>query len=272
MEEVTHVPGRPFLRWAGGKQRLWSMYRKHFAEMSGRFIEPFLGGGSIFFNVSPKDALLGDINKKLIESYQAVRDAPEEVIDKLRQFEYSREVYYWVRDHYHPLKLTEKAARFIYLNQTCWNGLYRENLTGKFNVPFGEIRTGIFLQPKVLRDCSRILQNTQLVAQDFAKTIQCAKPGDFLYCDPPYVTQHNNNGFIEYNAAIFSWNDQKRLAKLCIEQKDRGVKVLISNAAHQPVLDLYPDFEVVKIRRSSTIAGSAESRGYANEVLLKGGF
>lgn len=263
---------RPFLRWAGGKQKLLDAYAVHIPERLGRYFEPFLGGGSLFFSRAPAQATLSDVNGELINAYHIVRDSPDQLADLLEKFEDSAAVYYWVRDEYEPKQALDRAARFVFLNMTCWNGLYRENLAAQFNVPYGARKTPWRIDRNLLHRCSEALEDACIVRADFSRPLRYARDGDFVYLDPPYVTAHNNNGFIEYNSAIFSWSDQIRLAKLAKDMVSRGVKVLVSNAQHRPLVELYEGFEVIEIERSSTIAGSAHARRKTSEVLLKGGY
>jgi DNA adenine methylase len=265
-------PSEPFLSWAGGKRRLLPTLLRHFPEFVGRYHEPFLGGGSLFFALRPGHAFLNDVDTALIETFSAVRDNVEGVINLLRHWRYSKRDYYRIRDDYKPRSQTARAARFVYLNKTCWNGLYRVNLDGKFNVPFGRRKTTSFLNTDQLRLASSALSRAHLSQGDFENaTLSKARAGDFVYFDPPYVTTHNNNGFIEYNAKLFTWNDQLRLAALAHNLVTQGVTVAVTNAAHSPLRRLYPGFQKYLLRRHSTIAGGPAFRKPCEEILLLGG-
>lgn len=189
-------PVKPFLKWAGGKSRILPILAPYLPREFKSYFEPFLGGGGMHFSLRPTNAVLSDINPGLIQCYSQVRDNVEQVIRTLSRWKFSKTNYYWVRDDYKPQTDVGKAARFIYLNKTCWNGLYRENLAGKFNVPIGSRPTSQFLYRDELRACADALRGARIECCDFLETIKEARPGDFVYFDPPYVTGHNNNGFI----------------------------------------------------------------------------
>lgn len=164
----------------------------------------------------------------------------------------------------------KRAAQFIYLNKCCWNGLYRVNLAGEFNVPYGAPRTNGIYSSKNLTQCSKILsqRGISITCRDFEKTCATAKKGDFVFFDPPYVTKHDNNGFVEWNESIFSWDDQIRLAKLATELADAGVYVLVTNANHQPVKKLYSGFNKRELVRQSTLASNPDFRGEVKEAII----
>lgn len=237
-----------------------------------RYIEPFLGGGSLFFFLRPEAAVLSDANPELINTFIEVRDNVEAIITVLRRWEYSKREYYGIRDRYRPRTATTAAARFIYLNKTCWNGLYRVNLKGKFNVPFGRLKAPYAIREDELRACSKVLKGKSIVVAGFEDAIATAQPDDFIYLDPPYVTGHNNNGFVEYNAKLFTWSDQVCLAKLAKWLLKKGVKVAVTNAAHDAVIRLYRGFKNIPLSRHSTIAGDVFARRKSEEILFKGGY
>jgi DNA adenine methylase len=267
----TRVP-EPFLSWAGGKRRLLPAIVPHIPESFGRYHEPFLGGGSLFFALRPEHSFLNDVDMALVETFSAIRDDVEGVISHLRRWSYNRSDYYRIRDEYRPRSPAARAARFVYLNKTCWNGLYRVNLNGHFNVPFGRRKTNSFLDVEQLRLASSALARAHLTHGDFERAVLAqARSGDLVYFDPPYVTTHNNNGFIEYNAKLFTWNDQLRLAGLARSLVARGVAVAITNAAHSPLRRLYPGFRKYLLRRHSTIASGPAFRRPCEELLLLGG-
>jgi DNA adenine methylase len=267
-------PPEPFVKWAGGKrlladQILAELPRPH----DSRYFEPFLGGGAVFFRLGPGRAILSDFNEDLVDAFKAVREDVEKVISALRGLTYGEDEYYRIRAA-RPRSLAEKAARFIYLNKTCFNGLYRVNLDGQFNVPFGRHPKALVIcDEDQLRSASRALQVAVLRHGDFGKFLRLAREGDVAYLDPPYTTAHSNNGFIEYNARIFSWADQARLARHAHILTGRGVRLLISNADHPSIRALYSDtsrFRVIQIRRPSTVAGKAAHRKAATELLIAG--
>ncbi|PIW55209.1 MAG: DNA methyltransferase [Sphingomonadales bacterium CG12_big_fil_rev_8_21_14_0_65_65_10] len=259
---------KPFLKWAGGKR--WLVGSTHFAvpDFPGRYIEPFLGGGAVYFHLQPPKALLSDRNERLVEVYKVVRDNPEMLSRELRdlQAKHSQKFYYEERAR-KRLKSHTRAAQFIYLNRTCWNGLYRENRKGQFNVPIGT-KSAIYDKSENWRALSRLLSGADLAAADFEQTVDKADKGDFIFADPPYTTAHNNNGFVKYNQDIFSWGDQERLRDALVRAVRRGVKVMLTNADHDSIHNLFDnEFDYISISRSSVISGSRSGRGMTSEAL-----
>lgn len=261
-------PG-PFLKWAGGKRWLVETYGEIFPVEYGRYIEPFLGGGAIFFHLLPQRARLSDLNGDLVECYKQIRDCPSELQALLgrHQAKHCKDHYYEVRST-DPKTKIERAARFLYLNRTCWNGLYRVNLKGQFNVPIGTKNT-VLLSSDDFSHTSELLENVDLVQCDFEQSLEEAEEGDLVYIDPPYTVKHNFNGFLKYNESIFSWSDQVRLHAAAVAAKQRGATVIVSNAAHQSLLDLYKNADNLQVvTRSSVLAASSLKRGQVEEILV----
>jgi DNA adenine methylase len=259
---------RPFLKWAGGKQWLAPLAATWLpSDFSGTYYEPFVGGGSIFFAAAPGKAVLSDRCGELITAFRAVRDDVDAVIKALKTYPHTHEFFLTIRDRT-PRTPHTQAARLIYLNKTAFNGLYRVNHNGKFNVPFGRYRNPTICNETRLRAAASILKNVDLRAGDFEVGLDGAVAGDFVYIDPPYITGHQNNGFLKYNAALFSWEDQKRLSRLAAKLREDGVTVVISNSDHQSVLDLYPGYFHYRLERRSLIGGAGSQRGQVSEALL----
>ncbi len=257
----------PFLKWTGGKQWLARAMPVLTPATYERYFEPFLGGGSVFFSLQPKAASLSDANAELIRTYQGLRDQPQRVIDNLRRLKYDREVFERVRE-LRPRTDASHAARFIYLNRTAFNGIYRVNREGQFNVPFGSFSNPQICNRQRLEVCAaRLKGDTQIRAQDFEEAVYSAQKNDFVYLDPPYITGHMNNGFVKWNAKLFSWQDQVRLANLAENLARRGVHVLLSNADHPAVTELYKSFHRYRIERPSQIAASTTKRHPVTEML-----
>ncbi len=260
----------PFLKWAGGKRWLVSQYDGWLRENPKRYIEPFLGSGAVFFHMQPKSAILSDLNTELVSTYIAVRDTPIRVKHYLsiHHRKHSVDHYYYVRQQATRTPATQ-AAKFIYLNRTCFNGLYRVNLQGVFNVPKGT-KEKVILPSDDFEKVSALLQKTTLTSCDFADTINQARNGDFLYIDPPYTVRHNNNNFLKYNERIFSWADQKRLAKSLVKATRQGVSILISNADHPCIHELYRAscWQRMRVDRFSRLASSAKHRKETTEVII----
>ena len=260
---------KPFLKWAGGKRWLVQRYDNILPEKYDAYYEPFLGSGAIFFNVQPKRAILSDTNKELIETYLVIRDDWRSVLDRLlKHQEYHSTSYYYKIRATSPKSPISRAARFIYLNRTCWNGLYRVNLKGIFNVPKGTKTTVVFPDDN-FEAIARVLKNCVIISEDFATVIDRAKKNDLIYVDPPYTVKHYNNNFLKYNEKIFSWHDQIRLAKTLHEAHRRGVKITMSNADHECIKKLYNDFkEIHIISRYSVIAADSSKRKHTTELLV----
>lgn len=260
----------PFLRWAGGKRWLISRHTDLFPEKYNKYIEPFLGGGSVFFHLQPKEAILSDLNKELISTYQAIKEDPISLVKSLQKHarKHSQKYYYDMREK-RPYSQKEIGARFIYLNRTCFNGIYRVNSNGEFNVPFGK-KDNVLLDTDDFFHVSKILKNCTILHNDFEKTIDMANKDDFLFVDPPYTVAHNNNGFIQYNEKLFSWEDQVRLSKSLIEAKNRGVLIMMTNANHNNIRELYEDnFNLLDLSRYTSISGQSKNRKSYSELIIR---
>jgi len=236
-------PCRPFLKWAGGKQRLIAQYARFFPPCHAfvRYIEPFLGGGSVFFHLRPSPAILGDLNEELIDAYVAVRDNLMELEQAMSAWTWNRLDYYRARA-WHPDSLSpvQRAARFIYLNRTGWNGLYRVNREGRYNVPMGRSKTnGRWLDVQRIRAASEALQSVELVAASYQYVCEKAQTGDFIYLDPPY--HGPDEQFTKYTPFGFTYADHERLADLAVELWDRGCLVMMSNSFRPYVQQLYSE-------------------------------
>lgn len=261
---------RPFLAWAGGKRWLVANHSTWLRHGAKRYIEPFLGSGAVFFYLRPASAVLSDLNHELVLTYEVLRETPDLVFRHLRRHHrlHSHAHYYSVRDS-RPRSKASRAARFIYLNRTCFNGLYRVNRQGSFNVPVGT-KENVILPTDDFKAISCALQGAELAARDFAETIRLAREGDFLYVDPPYTVRHNSNGFVKYNEKIFSWGDQRRLADSLAEAASRGACILLSNADHASVHELYaaPYWTHLTVHRTSRLASSPLRRKATTETVI----
>lgn len=260
----------PFLRWAGGKT--WLI--KHLNTIMGNnhfnnYFEPFLGGGAVFFALAPLDnAYLSDLNQELIDTYVSLKQNPQSVIDVLEDYENTEDFYYLIRAQ-QPKTRTEAAARFIYLNQTSYNGLYRVNRKGEYNVPYG-YRNKAFLERDKLLQVSRCLQNAILVCGDFDDCRDQIHEGDIVFLDPPYTVSHNNNGFIKYNQRLFSLEDQRRLSRFVDYIKEQGAFYILTNAAHHTINDIFFKENDIKheFTRASLIGGQNAVRGQVSEYIF----
>lgn len=260
---------KPFIKWAGGKR--WLLEDASFAlpGFTGRYIEPFLGGGAIFFHVAPAASILSDVNSRLIATYRAIRDEWELVQRSLQDFQvqHSKDFYYAERKREHEASHL-RAAQFLYLNRTCFNGLYRENQRGEFNVPVGT-KTQVILPDDDFQRASGLLGAADLRVSDFEAVVAEADDGDLVFVDPPYTTAHNCNGFLKYNQTIFTWEDQKRLKDAVSAAKRRGARVVLTNADHKSIRELYEALGTPRVvSRRSVISGSASSRRVTTEALF----
>jgi DNA adenine methylase len=262
----TKTGGRPFLKWAGGKRWIASSVAELLPKKRGRYFEPFLGGASVFFYLKAWPATLSDVNEELINLYSQVRDNLLEVTDRLRKLTIDPHTYAEIRN-WRPRSPVTKAVRLLSLNRTAFNGIYRVNREGQFNVPFG-CKTGTILcDDKSLLSASRSLQNRAVVCSDFESMIDRAAKQDIVYADPPYTTRHDNNGFRRYNESLFTWSDQERLAEACTRAVARGVSVIVSNAAHGEVASLYKEFHCKTVSRYTGVSAQAHGRGIVSEKL-----
>lgn len=268
-QDASEISIIPPLKWAGGKRWFASNHRHLLPAQYNKYFEPFFGSGALFFSVLPKKAYLSDINNELINLYCVIRDTPNALwkIMRAHQTKHSAEYYYYMRMA-RPRTPLGKAARTLYLNRTCWNGLYRVNLRGEFNVPKGT-KDSVILRTDDFGAISQALSEVELHSHDFEAALSQASAGDFAFIDPPYTTAHNNNGFIKYNQTLFQWEDQLRLRDAAVSAARRGVKILITNAAHKSVEQLYRDFDVMHIDRAGVIAGANSSRGKYTEMIAR---
>lgn len=240
-----------------------------------RYFEPFMGGGAMFFATRPQVAVLADVNDELVDCYTAVRDQLADVIEELKRHHYEKDYYYEVRrwDRL-SLSLVERAARTIFLNKTGFNGLYRVNSKGLFNVPFGRYSNPKICDEANLPACSKALQGTEIRQVDFAELLERPERGDFVYLDPPYIPLNATANFTAYTAGGFGPDDQRRLASSLLGAHRRGARFLLSNADTPVTRELYAelldepgvDLDIVRARRS--VNSKAARRGPVNEVVI----
>lgn len=283
----SQVLPRPFLKWAGGKSKLIAQYQPYFPQKFTTYYEPFLGGGAVFFHLAQQQpslqAILTDINPELINAYCCVRDRVEELIELLEEHQrqhtkHDRDYYYWVRSHSYKTD-TEKAARLIYLNKTCYNGLYRENSQGQFNVPIGRYKNPLICQPDLLRSVSSLLKPAQIEVRKFDRVLDFAKScDDFVYFDPPYHPISSTSDFTSYTREIFKEPEQIKLRNVFAELAERGVKVILSNSHCDFISEIYRDAaafktdkmpELIEISASRGINSNSCKRGKVKELLIR---
>ncbi|MXY88592.1 MAG: Dam family site-specific DNA-(adenine-N6)-methyltransferase [Dehalococcoidia bacterium] len=272
---------KPFLKWAGGKGKLAPHIAERAPERIARYHEPFLGGGAVFFALQERglvgEASLADRNGDLMATYEAVRDDVEGVIGALGELSkqyLAREpsqrglYYYEVRDRRRPRRAARKAARLLFLNKTCYNGLYRVNNRGHFNVPHGRYVRPAILDEGRLREASASLAGIELRAEDFAEACGRAKAGDFVYLDPPYRPLSATSAFTKYTSADFGFADQERLRDAFDELTNRGVAALLSNSSHPDIHELYRDYEQDLVPMGRAINSNGKGRAPIDELLV----
>ncbi|MGI5864072.1 MAG: DNA adenine methylase [Myxococcales bacterium] len=269
---------RPFLKWAGGKTQLLDELVARTPERFGTYHEPFLGGGALFFRLKllgrVRRARLSDVNPELINAWKVVRDTPYDLVAALEKLEdrLAEKDYYEIRG-LDPDKMlpAERAARLLYLNKTCFNGLYRENSKGKFNVPYGRYTRPKVLDRELLLNVSKALEEADIQAQPFLKVAKSAKPGDFVYFDPPYHPVSTTSSFTKYSRSGFGEQEQRVLAQVFADLAERGVHVLLSNSDTPLIHELYEGkgFEITRIEAARAINSKADKRGPVGELLVR---
>ena len=265
---------KPFVKWAGGKRTLLPELTRRFPVSMNRYIEPMVGGGALFFESAPSYGVLADISWELMNSYTAIKENVEELIKHLQRHEHSEEYFYRLRnvdrsDGFKRWSKLERASRFLYLNKTCYNGLYRENSKGQFNTPFGNYKNPTIVDPDNLRACSRLLQTTSLMHGSFESVVDLAEEGDFVYFDPPYVPLNRTSSFTAYSKGGFGEATQITLAETCRALDDKGVRFMLSNSHTPFVLELYEGFNIEEVEAPRAINSRAEKRGRIKEVLVR---
>lgn len=262
---------RPILKWAGGKSGILPQLIQYFPSSFSRFVEPFFGGGAVFFALKPHvPAIINDANHELSELYAVVRDEPESLmraLDKLAA-QYSEEFYYTLRSR-SPSSVVQRAARMIFLNKTGFNGLYRQNSQGQFNVPFGKrvACPQLYDQENLLR-ASLHLQKVEIRSVDFEYVLDESGEGDLVYCDPPYEPLSPTSSFNAYKGSGFTQDDQRRLCNAAARAASRGAFVAISNSTAKFVLNLYENWDVKTIFARRAINSKGDGRGEIPEVLV----
>lgn len=267
----------PFLRWVGGKSRLLptlvSLLPPNYE--TRRYVEPFLGGGALFFYLEPKEALLSDLNKHLIHTYAAVRDHVDELLKELCLLDkaHSKEHYYALRERFNTEPEEDwklRAAWFIYLNKCCYNGVWRVNKSGEYNVPMGEFKSRPnIVNAEVLRAASATLGGVDLLHGDFESLLAEAWEGDFIYLDPPYVPLSATADFTTYNEGGFTLDDQKRLADVYTKLHERGCMLMLSNSNTPIVRELYRGFHFTEVSAPRSVNSDTSNRGPVSELVIR---
>lgn len=276
---MTNSMVKPFVKWAGGKRQLMSEIKKNMPKKYQKYYEVFVGGGAVLFDLQPNQAVINDSNQQLINCYRVIRDDPEKLIADLQTHRNESHYFYEMRkidrhpQVYDQLSAIQKASRIIYLNKTCYNGLFRVNSCGQFNVPFGRYKNPDIVNESVIRAVSEYLNqhHVEILNQDFEMALDRAEKGDFIYLDPPYDPVSNTASFTGYDVNGFSREEQKRLKGVIDSLHHRGCQVLLSNSYTDFIDELYNESFYWKIRISAfrMINSQGHKRGKVDEILIK---
>lgn len=266
----------PVVKWVGGKRQLLDEITPLLPKRITTYCEPFLGGGAVLFSIQPSRAIVNDLNKDLMTVYQVIRDDVETLIEHLKKHENTAEYFYAIRDMdrdkeaYKVMPEVEKASRLLYLNKTCFNGLFRVNSSGEFNSPFGHYKNPNIVNEPVLRAVSKYFNASDLnfYSEDFAVTLDRVGKGGLAYLDPPYDPVSDTASFTGYNKGGFGRNEQIRLKESCDRLTERGVKFILSNSATDFIKELYQDYRVTIVKAKRAINSDASKRGAIEEVLI----
>ena len=270
---IMDVP-YPFLKWAGGKRGLLSQLDEYFPKEFNKYIEPFVGGGSIFFYLLPEKAILIDNNEELINCYEVIQNKIEELISSLKQHRYERKYFYRIRnvdrdsEAFNQWSSIERASRTIYLNKCCYNGLYRVNSKNEFNVPFGVHKNPNFCDARNLRAVNQILRKVKIHKAGFEACLDFAEEKDFIYFDPPYQPLSETSNFTSYTKEGFAEGAQVHLSEVFKKLDKMGCKIMLSNSYNKLILELYEGFKVMTVNAKRSINSNAAKRGEIKEVLI----
>ena len=272
----------PIVKWVGGKRQLLDEINKYIPKKFNTYYEPFFGGGAVLFHLQPKKAVINDLNMDLITTYRVIKDKPNELIEALKIHKNTSDYFYELRnidldsEKYKKLTDVEKAARLIYLNKTCFNGLFRVNSSGHFNTPFGNYKNPNIVNEPVIKAVNSYFKSNDITISndDYAVVLQNVKAGDFVYLDPPYDPVSDTSSFTGYNAGGFTRKNQEELRDVCVELDKKGVKFLLSNSATSYIKEIYDaslfkvlKVEIVKAKRN--INSNGNKRGEVDEVLIR---
>lgn len=268
----------PILKWVGGKKQLLSEITPLIPKKITTYVEPFIGGGAVLFNLQPKKAIINDLNKELINTYKVVKKSPRELLELLKIHDKNNceDYFYEIRaldrtNNFKNMNNIEKAARVIYLNKTCFNGLYRVNKTGKFNSPYGKYKNPNIINESALLAMSDYFNNNniKIIQGDYKNALKDLKKNSFVYFDPPYMPISTSSSFTNYTKTSFNEKEQIELKKECDKLNNKGIKFMLSNSDHPLIRELYKDFDIRIIKAKRSINSKGDSRGKINEILVK---
>lgn len=271
---ILNKTAKPFLKWAGGKRQLLPVINEYLPKEFNHYYEPFVGAGAVFFDLNAENNTINDFNSELINTYQVIKDNVEDLIEDLKRHKNEKEYYLHIRsldrrDDFKDISPVERASRMIYLNKTCFNGLYRVNSKNQYNVPFANLKNPTILNEEVLRDAHYYLneRNVTILTGDFEDAVRTAKEGDFVYMDPPYdlVTEVS---FVTYSTSKFEKDAQLRVKKVFDELTSRGCKVMLSNSATDFILETFKEYDTNIVQAKRFINSVSSKRGNVPEVLV----
>lgn len=277
IKEIKKVTLQPFTKWTGGKRQLLPVIRELMPKTYNRYFEPFVGGGALFFDLAPKDAVINDFNAELINCYQQIKDNPQELIEilKVHQEYNSKEYYLDLRstdrdERIDMMSEVQRAARILYMLRVNFNGLYRVNSKNQFNVPYGRYKNPKIVDEELISAISVYINNNQLEIKvgDFEKAIVDVRTGDFVYFDPPYIPLSETSAFTSYTHEGFSFADQVRLRDAFKRLSDTGAYVMLSNSSSALVEELYKDFNIHYVEATRTNGAKSSSRGKISEIIV----
>ena len=277
IKEIKEITLQPFTKWTGGKRQLLPVIRELMPKTYNRYFEPFVGGGALFFDLAPKDAVINDFNAELINCYQQIKDNPQELIEilKVHQEYNSKEYYLDLRsadrdERIDMMSEVQRAARILYMLRVDFNGLYRVNSKNQFNVPYGRYKNPKIVDEELISAISVYLNNNQLEIKtgDFEKAIVDVRTGDFVYFDPPYIPLSETSAFTSYTHEGFSFADQVRLRDAFKRLSDTGAYVMLSNSSSALVEELYKDFNIHYVEATRTNGAKSSSRGKISEIIV----
>ncbi|HEU5702259.1 TPA: DNA adenine methylase [Streptococcus pneumoniae] len=277
IKEIKKVTLQPFTKWTGGKRQLLPVIRELMPKTYNRYFEPFVGGGALFFDLAPKDAVINDFNAELINCYQQIKDNPQELIEilKVHQEYNSKEYYLDLRsadrdERIDMMSEVQRAARILYMLRVNFNGLYRVNSKNQFNVPYGRYKNPKIVDEELISAISVYINNNQLEIKvgDFEKAIVDVRTGDFVYFDPPYIPLSETSAFTSYTHEGFSFADQVRLRDAFKRLGDTGAYVMLSNSSSALVEELYKDFNIHYVEATRTNGAKSSSRGKISEIIV----
>ncbi len=268
----------PILKWLGGNRQLLTTINSLLPEKITTYVEPFVGGGALLFDLQPKRAIINDLNEDLINVYKVVKNNPEELLKLLEEHneKNNEEYYYKIRaldrmNDYDSMSDVEKASRIIYLNKTCFNGLFRVNQAGQFNSPYGRYKNPNIINKPVILAMSKYFNKNdiKILNGDYKETLKNLRKGAFIYFDPPYLPISSSSSFTGYTENGFNEQNQKDLRDECDRLNNRGINFLLSNSDHPLIRDLYKDYEIITVKARRSINSKGNKRGEINEVLVR---